>query len=202
MDIVLWIGQVLLAGMFAMAGSMKLMKSRQQIIESGMAYAEDLSDNILKGIGALEVAGALGMILPMALDILPVLTPLAGLGLALTMVGAFFDAFAPGRSPARKPVDDHEQCAVCTSDFCDSGPFLDRTRHLTDAPQKPKPRRQRPRFFVLAAMKNYPANICATASGGSIVRLHISSGVKPSAERRRTVASSGSAISTMCLSGS
>ncbi|MCJ7700842.1 MAG: DoxX family protein [Anaerolineales bacterium] len=38
------------------------------------------------GLGLL---GALGLILPLATGILPVLTPLAAVGLALTMVGAF-----------------------------------------------------------------------------------------------------------------
>ncbi|HIE24856.1 MAG TPA: hypothetical protein EYP74_02525 [Anaerolineales bacterium] len=33
--------------------------------------------------------GALGLILPMLFNILPVLTPLAALGLGLTMMGAF-----------------------------------------------------------------------------------------------------------------
>jgi hypothetical protein len=39
-------------------------------------------------IGALEVLGAVGLILPAVLDIAPVLVPLAAVGLALIMVGA------------------------------------------------------------------------------------------------------------------
>jgi hypothetical protein len=35
-----------------------------------------------------EVVGAIGLILPAALDIAPVLTPIAALGLGLTMLGA------------------------------------------------------------------------------------------------------------------
>ncbi|MET9423989.1 DoxX family protein [Streptomyces sp. NPDC006540] len=39
-------------------------------------------------IGALEVLGAVGLILPAVLDIAPVLVPLAAVGLALITVGA------------------------------------------------------------------------------------------------------------------
>ena len=52
------------------------------------SFAEDLSDPVLKTIGVLEVLGATGVLLPWALDISPVLTPLAAAGLAAIMVGA------------------------------------------------------------------------------------------------------------------
>jgi hypothetical protein len=39
-------------------------------------------------IGAVEILGAIGLILPQALDIAPVLTPLAATGLAVIQVGA------------------------------------------------------------------------------------------------------------------
>jgi hypothetical protein len=39
-------------------------------------------------IGLLEVLGALGLILPGALGIAPMLVPVAAMGLAVTMVGA------------------------------------------------------------------------------------------------------------------
>ena len=39
-------------------------------------------------IGLCEVAGGFGLILPMAVRILPVLTPLAASGLAIIMLGA------------------------------------------------------------------------------------------------------------------
>ena len=42
----------------------------------------------MKVIGALEVLAALGLILPAALGVLEVLTPLAALGIALLMAGA------------------------------------------------------------------------------------------------------------------
>jgi hypothetical protein len=41
-----------------------------------------------QAIGALEVLAVVGLILPAALDIAPVLVPLAALGLVMVMVGA------------------------------------------------------------------------------------------------------------------
>jgi hypothetical protein len=49
---------------------------------------EDFSQRAERLIGALEVLGAFGVILPALTGILPWLTPLAALGLVLTMVGA------------------------------------------------------------------------------------------------------------------
>ena len=43
---------------------------------------------MVKLIGALEVLAAVGLILPAALDIAPILVPLAALGLVLLMAGA------------------------------------------------------------------------------------------------------------------
>jgi len=53
-------------------------------------WAEDFSDRSVKAIGALEVLAAVGLVLPAALDIAPVLVPLAALGLVIIMVGAVF----------------------------------------------------------------------------------------------------------------
>ena len=82
MDIVLWIISGLLALAFLGAGGMKLMRSREQL-QPQMAYVEDFSDGQIKAIGGLEVAGAVGLILPWLLGIAEILTPLAALGLFL-----------------------------------------------------------------------------------------------------------------------
>ena len=46
------------------------------------------SVGLVKALGAVEILGAVGLILPAALDIAPVLVPLAAVGLATIMVGA------------------------------------------------------------------------------------------------------------------
>ncbi len=88
MNVVLWILAGLLAVAFAGAGLMKLAQPKAKLAASGMAWTEDFSDSQVKGIGAVEVLGALGLILPAALGIAEILTPLAAAGLAITMVGA------------------------------------------------------------------------------------------------------------------
>lgn len=87
MNIVLWIVQGLLAVAFLMAGGMKLMQPKEKLAEK-MAWVEDFSQNTIRGIGILEILGAIGLILPWALTIFPILTGLAAIGLVLTMLGA------------------------------------------------------------------------------------------------------------------
>jgi len=89
MNTVLWIVQGILAFMFMMTGAMKLMRKKDDIAPM-MGFVEDFSQGQIRGIGVLELMGAVGLIIPRALDILPFLTPLAAVGLGLTMVGAFF----------------------------------------------------------------------------------------------------------------
>ncbi len=88
MNVVLWIIAGLLAAAFGAAGLMKLTAPKEKLAASGMGWTEDYSAGQVKTIGTLEVLGAIGLILPAALGIAEVLTPLAAVGLALTMVGA------------------------------------------------------------------------------------------------------------------
>jgi len=88
MNIALWVLQVLLAGAFGMAGTMKIIRSKEELAENNMDWVEDFSETQIKGIGVLEILGAIGVILPMLTNILPWLTAWAAAGLALVMVGA------------------------------------------------------------------------------------------------------------------
>lgn len=88
MNLILWIVAAVLALAFAAAGAMKLAKPRADLVSSGMGWAEDYSDAAVKGIGAIELLGAVGLVLPPAVGVATVLAPLAALGLALTMGGA------------------------------------------------------------------------------------------------------------------
>ncbi len=88
MNTVLWIVQILLAGLFLITGLTKLTQPRLKMAAGPMRWAADASDRQFRAIGLLEVLGALGLILPGALGIAPGLLPLAAIGLALTMVGA------------------------------------------------------------------------------------------------------------------
>ncbi len=88
MNIVAWILQIVLAVAFIAAGGMKLARPKPALISAGMGWAEPVSDNNVKLIGAIEVIGGIGLVVPWLTGIAPVLTPLAAVGLALVMAGA------------------------------------------------------------------------------------------------------------------
>jgi len=88
MNVVLWITASVLAGVFLGAGTMKLTQPKEKLAASGMSWTEVFSPGLVKTIGLLEILGAAGLILPAALDIVPVLVPLAALGLVALMLGA------------------------------------------------------------------------------------------------------------------
>ncbi|MFG3498770.1 DoxX family protein [Streptomyces sp. NPDC047928] len=89
MNLALWIIAGLLA-VVCLAGSAKMFVPKEKM--AGMAtstrWVEDFSPGALKAIGAVELLAAAGLILPAALDIAPVLVPLAATGLVLLFVGA------------------------------------------------------------------------------------------------------------------
>ncbi len=87
MNLALWIAQGLLAAAFAMAGLMKTFRPKAALAKN-MGWVEDFSPGLVKAIGVLELLGAFGVVLPWALGIAPVLTPIAALGLMLLMDGA------------------------------------------------------------------------------------------------------------------
>lgn len=88
MTIALWIINVILALVFLGAGGMHAFQPQEKLVASGMGWAADNSPAFIKAIGWLEILGAIGLIVPMATDIAPILTPLAAIGLAVVMSGA------------------------------------------------------------------------------------------------------------------
>ena len=84
-SVTLWIIQGLLAGLFLFAGSMKLVTPLEVMMEQ---MTMPLPGWFLQFIGVCEVLGGLGLVLPGLLRIRPILTPLAGAGLVIIMIGA------------------------------------------------------------------------------------------------------------------
>lgn len=84
---VLWVAQVVLALFFAMAGWAKLTSSYAELA-ANMAWVSTVPEWLVRFIGVAELAGALGLVLPAALRIKPVLTPVAAVGLFIIMVAA------------------------------------------------------------------------------------------------------------------
>lgn len=87
MNIALWIVQGLLAAAFLMAGFMKATQPKEKLAEN-MAWVNDFSASQVRAIGIVEILGAIGLVLPAVIGILPVLTPLAAVGLVLLMISA------------------------------------------------------------------------------------------------------------------
>lgn len=89
MDIAVWIVSGVVALILGGAGASKLARSKEKILENpNMGWANDFSQPTIKLIGLAEIAGALGLVLPWALNVLPELTPVAGYALAVLMAGA------------------------------------------------------------------------------------------------------------------
>ena len=88
METAIWTAQLLLAAIFLATGLTKLTQPRAQLAAGPMGWAADVSDVEFGAVGLLEVLGALGLVLPGAFGVAPLLTPLAAVGLALTMIGA------------------------------------------------------------------------------------------------------------------
>src|SRR4051812_30782802 len=84
MNAALWVIQILLAVAYAFAGVLKLTQGRK--LEPKMAWVEDFSDPTVRFIGAVELLGAIGLVLPAATGIAPWLTPLAATGLVVVQV--------------------------------------------------------------------------------------------------------------------
>jgi hypothetical protein len=88
---ILWIVQWLLALLFLFAGIMKIVLPADE-----MTKQMPLPIGFLRFIGAAEIAGAFGLILPGLLRTRPGLTVLAAVGLAIIMIGAVVVTFNTG----------------------------------------------------------------------------------------------------------
>lgn len=87
MNILLWVISIVLALAFLAAGAVKVSQPREKLVEK-MPWVADATDGQVRAVGALEVLGALGLVLPGLTGIAPILVPLAALGLTLLMIGA------------------------------------------------------------------------------------------------------------------
>lgn len=87
--IVAWVARVTLAGTFAVSGLLKLAGHAHAV---GDFERLSLSQGLRVLVGACEVAGAIGLLIPPAAAV-------AALGLAGLMVGAAWVLFAHGRNP-------------------------------------------------------------------------------------------------------
>jgi uncharacterized membrane protein YphA (DoxX/SURF4 family) len=98
MNVALWTVAVVLAVVFLVSGSTKLFVPQENLdvllrrlggtAEAAGAWTRDFNPRALKAIGVLELLGAVGLILPAALNIAPILVPVAATGAVLLFIGA------------------------------------------------------------------------------------------------------------------
>jgi uncharacterized membrane protein YphA (DoxX/SURF4 family) len=84
-DVAIWAGQALVGSLFVRAGTKKLFGEMPKL-EQELGFPKVLGPKMTRFIGASEVAGGIGSVLPAATRIAPWLTPLAAGGLAAIML--------------------------------------------------------------------------------------------------------------------
>jgi len=98
LNITLWAAQIILAGMFLMAGFMKSTTSIEQLSAS-LPWTKEVPAWLVRFIGVSELLGALGLLLPSILSIKPVLTPVAAIGIIAIMLLASIFHISKGEFP-------------------------------------------------------------------------------------------------------
>ena len=89
MNLALWIVAGLLAAVMLVGSAGKLFVPKEKLAAApGGGWTGDASVGFVKTMGALEVLAAVGLILPAAVDIAPVMVPVTAVCVVLLMVGA------------------------------------------------------------------------------------------------------------------
>jgi hypothetical protein len=99
-NLLLWIGQVLLALFFGFIGYQHTVGFDNWSAQPRQQWMLAVGKDRMRVIGTLEILGAVGLIAPAATKLLPWLTPLAAALLALLMLfAAIFHARRKGEIP-------------------------------------------------------------------------------------------------------
>src|SRR5260370_8998932 len=104
MNIASWVVQAVLALAFIAAGSMKVFAYEKYKAMSEKNGPMDLKRGVVTFIGLAELAGAIGVVLPMAANVAPGLSPIAALGLATVMLLAVLYHLRRPQTPAAPPA--------------------------------------------------------------------------------------------------
>ncbi len=101
----LWVAQVLLAAVYLMAGWMKLTQPMADLAAMGMGYTVEMPELFIRFVGLMEILGAIGLVAPAASRIMPILTPLAALGLSVVQVAAIILHATRGETAMTLPMN-------------------------------------------------------------------------------------------------
>lgn len=88
METTIWILKAAIALLFIFLGVNKLMLPKAKLLDKGMKGLINLDEKQIKTAAVLEILGAIGLILPSALNYFPVLSSISALCLGLTMIVA------------------------------------------------------------------------------------------------------------------
>lgn len=86
MNTILWIFQMLLGITFSYSGLMKSTQNRERLVSIGQTGVDGLSYPLIRFIGIAEIIGAIGIILPISVNVLPILTPVTSVCFAVIMI--------------------------------------------------------------------------------------------------------------------
>ncbi len=87
MTIALWIVQIVLALIFVLVGFMKASQPFEKLTQRMHTFA-NMAPVVPRLLGTAEILGAVGLIVPVATNILPWLTPIAAVCLGIIIIGA------------------------------------------------------------------------------------------------------------------
>lgn len=105
MDLVLWIPAAILAAVFLMSGVTKTSTPYEKYVTRRDAqWAEEFSPGAVRAIGIVEILGAIGLVVPQATGLYPILTPIAAIGLALLLVLALIVLLRRGELAKFLPI--------------------------------------------------------------------------------------------------
>ena len=100
MNLALWIGAGLLAGVALTGGISKTFVPKQRLAAvHGGGWTAGVSARFVKTLGVLELLAASGLILPAAVGIAPLLVPVTAACWVLLMVGAMITHGRRGEAP-------------------------------------------------------------------------------------------------------
>ncbi|WP_306325186.1 DoxX family protein [Streptomyces venezuelae] len=87
MNVAYWIVAGLLALFYLYGGGLKVVRSRERLLPM-MAWVDGTPLPVVRGIGVIEVLGAIGLLLPPLTGIAPWLAPAAAIGFVVLQIGA------------------------------------------------------------------------------------------------------------------
>jgi hypothetical protein len=84
----LWVAQGLLVAVFGFSAAVKGTQPKQRILQLGMTGVVNIPVPLMRFAALCEVLGVIGLVLPYATGIAPILTPAAAIGLGMIMIAA------------------------------------------------------------------------------------------------------------------